>query len=127
MNEEMKMIEKNSTWELVDRPRNKLIVGSLKVEAGSKSLVDEIDTYLIHCGFHRSSSEAILYVKIKESVGTLCVSIYVDDIVYTRSSAEMTNEFKYKIMSKYEMLDLGLLHHFLGIGITQIEGSIFIH
>ncbi|KAI5328472.1 hypothetical protein L3X38_027869 [Prunus dulcis] len=27
MTEEMLMIEKNSTWELVDRPSNKLIVG----------------------------------------------------------------------------------------------------
>lgn len=27
MNEEMKMIEKNSSWELVDRPSNKLIIG----------------------------------------------------------------------------------------------------
>ncbi|KAM1431045.1 hypothetical protein ACFX2I_047043 [Malus domestica] len=49
----------------------------------------EIDTYLIHYGFHRSSSEATLYVRSKEGVGTLIVSIYVDDIVYTGSSAEM--------------------------------------
>ena len=55
------------------------------------------------------------------------MSIYVDDIVYTRSSAEMMNEFKYEMMSKYEMPDLGLLRHVLGMGVTQIEGSMFIH
>ncbi|KAI5317617.1 hypothetical protein L3X38_037324 [Prunus dulcis] len=31
------------------------------------------------------------------------------------------------MMCRYEMSDLGLLHHFLGMGITQTEGSIFIH
>ncbi|CAL9010760.1 unnamed protein product, partial [Prunus brigantina] len=87
----------------------------------------EIDTYLYHCGFHRSPSEATLYVRTKEGVGTLIVSIYIDDIVYTGSSDEMVKEFKAEMMCKYEMSDLGLLHHFLGMGVTQTEGSIFIH
>ncbi|KAI5341219.1 hypothetical protein L3X38_020493 [Prunus dulcis] len=87
----------------------------------------EIDTYLNQCGFHKSPSEATLYVRTKEGVGTLIVSIYVDDIVYTGSSDEMVKEFKAEMMCKYEMSDLGLLHHFLGMGVTQTEGSIFIH
>ncbi|CAL9010567.1 unnamed protein product [Prunus brigantina] len=87
----------------------------------------EIDTYLYQCGFHRSPSEATLYVRTKEGVGTLIMSIYVDDIVYTGSSDEMVKEFKAEMMCKYEMSDLGLLHHFLGMGVTQTEGSIFIH
>ncbi|KAI5328240.1 hypothetical protein L3X38_027637 [Prunus dulcis] len=87
----------------------------------------EIDTCLTQCGFHRSPSEATLYVRAKEGVGTLIVSIYVDDIVYTGSSDEMMEEFKVEMMCKYEMSDLGLLHHFLGMGVTQTEGSIFIH
>ncbi|KAI5350060.1 hypothetical protein L3X38_002951 [Prunus dulcis] len=87
----------------------------------------EIDTYLIHCGFHRSSSEATLYVRNKEGIGVLIVSIYVDDIVYTGSSTRMMGEFKTEMMCKYEMPDLGLLHHFVGMRITQTEGSIFIH
>ncbi|KAL6287822.1 hypothetical protein ACE6H2_012212 [Prunus campanulata] len=87
----------------------------------------EIDTYFSQCGFHRSPSEATLYVRVKEGVGTLIVSIYVDDIVYTGSSDAMIKEFKAEMMCKYEMSDLGLLHHFLGMGVTQTEGSIFIH
>ncbi|KAI5319433.1 hypothetical protein L3X38_039141 [Prunus dulcis] len=188
MTEEMLMIEKNSTWELVDRPSNKPIVGvkldtirtliALAAQKGWKLwqldvksaflngvledevYVDqpddfvveevedkmyrlrkalyglkqaprawyrEIDTYLIHYGFHRSSSEATLYVRNKEGIGVLIVSIYVDDIVYTGSSTRMMEEFKTEMMCKYEMSDLGLLHRFLGMGITQTKGSIFIH
>ncbi|CAL2265706.1 unnamed protein product [Prunus armeniaca] len=36
-------------------------------------------------------------------------------------------EFKTEMMCKYEMSYLSLLHHFLGMGVTQTEGSIFIH
>ncbi|XP_020412754.1 uncharacterized protein LOC109947242 [Prunus persica] len=75
----------------------------------------------------RSISEATLYVKTKESIGTVIVSIYVDDIVYTGSSSEMLEEFKEDMMNKYEMTDLGLLHHFLGMGVIQKEWRIFIH
>ncbi|CAL2227384.1 unnamed protein product [Prunus armeniaca] len=67
----------------------------------------EIDTYLIHCGFHRSSSEATLYVRNKEGIGALIVSIYVDDIVYIGRSTRMREEFKTEMMCKYEMSDLG--------------------
>ncbi|KAI5333914.1 hypothetical protein L3X38_024046 [Prunus dulcis] len=31
------------------------------------------------------------------------------------------------MMMKYEMIDLGLLHHFLGMGVVQTSSSIFIH
>ncbi|BBN67205.1 hypothetical protein Prudu_9S000200 [Prunus dulcis] len=74
-----------------------------------------------------SPSEETLYVRTKKGVGTLIISIYVDDIVYTGSSDEMVKEFTAEMMCKYEMSDLGLLHHFLGMGVTQTEGSIFIH
>ena len=31
------------------------------------------------------------------------------------------------MMQKYEMTDLGLLHHFLGMGVLQTENGVFIH
>ena len=77
----------------------------------------EIDTHLLKCGFQRSISEATLYVKNRENIGTIIVSIYVDDIVYTGSSSKMMTEFKEDMMNKYEMTDLGLLHHFLCMGV----------
>ncbi|XP_068322500.1 uncharacterized protein [Pyrus communis] len=50
-----------------------------------------------------------------------------DDIVYTGNSQPMLEEFKRDMMTKYEMTDLGLLHHFLGMGVIQTHTSIFIH
>ncbi|KAM1032295.1 hypothetical protein ACFX2I_035891 [Malus domestica] len=86
----------------------------------------EIDTYFTQCGFMKSLSEATLYTKTRGDE-ILIVSIYVDDIVYTGNSNDLLKEFKEDMMIKYEMTDLGLLHHFLGMGIIQTQSSIFIH
>ena len=87
----------------------------------------EIDGYFTECGFEKSSSEATLYTKTRGENDILIVSIYVDDIVYTGSNQGMLNEFKKDMKEKYEMTDLGLLHHFLGMGVIQTDSSIFIH
>ncbi|CAL8993818.1 unnamed protein product, partial [Prunus brigantina] len=88
---------------------------------------EEINAYLVDCGYVRSTSEATLYCKTKEGSGTLIVSIYVDDIVYTGSSEELIAEFKTEMMRRYEMTDLGLLYHFLGMAVIQTESCIFIN
>ncbi|CAL2246283.1 unnamed protein product, partial [Prunus armeniaca] len=87
----------------------------------------EIDTYLASCNFKRSTSEATLYTKTDEEGKLIIVSIYVDDIVYTGNSNALLSEFKRDMMQKYEMTDLGLLHHFLGMGVLQTDKGVFIH
>lgn len=82
-----------------------------------KAWYDEINTYLLSCGFQRIPSEATLYIKLRNEE-SLVVSIYVYDIVYTGSCAMSIEEFKQDMMKKYEMIDLGLLYHFLGMGIV---------
>ncbi|CAL2234863.1 unnamed protein product [Prunus armeniaca] len=49
----------------------------------------EIDSYLVQCGFKRSTSEATLYVKGRGTSDLVIISIYVDDIVYTGNSQEL--------------------------------------
>ncbi|CAL2258380.1 unnamed protein product [Prunus armeniaca] len=87
---------------------------------------DEIDAYFNKAGFKKSPSEATLYVKAEGS-DVLIVSLYVDDIVYTGSSSQMIEEFRRDMMKHYEMTDLGVLHHFLGMGVIQSKQSIFLH
>lgn len=57
----------------------------------------------------------------------IIVSIYVDDIVYTGSSDMLLSDFKKEMMLRYEMTDLELLHHFLGMGVLQSDKGVFIH
>ena len=87
----------------------------------------EIDTYLSMYKFKRSTSEATLYTRSNREENLIIVSIYVDDIVYTSSSERMFNEFKREMIQRYEMSDLGLLHHFLGMRILQTDQGVFIN
>ncbi|XP_024164205.1 uncharacterized protein LOC112171226 [Rosa chinensis] len=86
----------------------------------------EIDSHFIKDGFQRSENEPTLYIKTKGNTEILIVSIYVDDLVFTGSCEEMVLNFKNEMMKKYEMSDLGLLHYFLGIGVSQSENGIFV-
>ncbi|BBH00217.1 multidrug resistance-associated protein 9 [Prunus dulcis] len=122
----------------VDQPEGFVVKGSeSKVYKLHKALYglkqaprawySEIDSYFAKCGFTKSQSEATLYVKTRGEASILIVSLYVDDIVYTGNCHTMIEEFKQDMMEKYEMTDLGLLHHFLGMGVIQTPTSIFLH
>ncbi|CAL9018585.1 unnamed protein product [Prunus brigantina] len=196
MDAEIETIEKNGTWELVERPTDKPVIGvkwvfktklkldgtvqkhkarlvakgyaqkpdvkstflngvleeevyteqpeGFEVKAAShkvyklkkalyglkqapRAWYSEIDTYLASCNFKRSTSEATLYTKTDEEGKLIIVSIYVDDIVYAGNSNALLSEFIRDMMQKYEMTNLGLLNHFLGMGVLQTEKGVFIH
>ena len=76
-------------------------------------------------GFIRSCNEATLYVK-HENHETLIVSIYVDDILVTRSNDNVVREFKMQMKEVFEMNDLGEMSYFLGMKIKQTSKGIFI-
>ena len=60
-----------------------------------RSWYGRIDAHLISLGFEKSLSESTLYVK-KRDVGIVIVSLYVDDLLMTRSSKELIEELKGK-------------------------------
>ncbi|KAL0364507.1 UNVERIFIED_CONTAM: Retrovirus-related Pol polyprotein from transposon RE1 [Sesamum angustifolium] len=84
-----------------------------------------IDKYFMDRGFRRSLSEPTLYIK-SQGNGTLIVSLYVDDLIYTGNNEKMIQDFKEDMMKTFEMSDLGLMHFFLGIEINQEKEGIFI-
>ncbi|VVA34844.1 Hypothetical predicted protein, partial [Prunus dulcis] len=85
----------------------------------------EIDKYFSHSGFQKSQSEPTLYI-LKKGASILIVSLYVDDLIFTGNDEHLIQQFKKDMMSTYEMSDLGLLHYFLGIEVSQTENGIFI-
>lgn len=86
----------------------------------------KIDRYFRQNNFQRSPSEPSLYVKKEGAHDFLIVSLYVDDLIYTGTTAKLVEEFKYSMMKEYEMTDLGLMKYFLGIQVKQSENGIFI-
>lgn len=85
-----------------------------------------IDAYLLQQGFVRSVNEHTLYKRLDEENNVLLMSIYVDDIVYMSSSQRMVQVFKEEMQETFEMTDLGILNHFLGIEVRQSKAGIFI-
>jgi len=85
-----------------------------------------IDSYFNEQGFRRSKSEPTLYIKTQGNSNTLIVSLYVDDLIYMGNNKEMTQEFKKDMMKTFKMINLGLMHYFLGIEISQENEEIFI-
>ena len=56
------------------------------------------------------------------------VGVYVDDIVIACGSEEQLKKFKSSICKRFNVKDLGKLHHFLGMKIVQddVSGDIWI-
>jgi hypothetical protein len=67
-----------------------------------------------------------LYVKHQGKVDLLIVALYVDDLILTRSSTKMIEEFKKYMVNKYDRNDMGLLHYFLRIEVYQDQEEVFI-
>jgi hypothetical protein len=57
---------------------------------------------------------------------TLIVALYVDDLVITGSNVNLILGLKKQLANTFEMIDLGLLHLFLGIQVLQMDDGIFI-
>ncbi|XP_022014668.1 uncharacterized mitochondrial protein AtMg00810-like [Helianthus annuus] len=52
--------------------------------------------------------------------------LYVDDIILTASSDSLLRNIIKSLSAKFNMTDLGKLHHFLGIAVQQQKHSFFL-
>ncbi|WVZ70187.1 hypothetical protein U9M48_018873 [Paspalum notatum var. saurae] len=96
-----------------------------------------VSRYLCLLGFVASASDTSLFVyKDRDSAAYLL--LYVDDIILTASSlallqhtAAVYRGFHSKLITEclhaeFAMMDLGALHHFLGISITRSSDGLFL-
>lgn len=83
----------------------------------------KLDSSLIELGFQRSTSEHAVYLR-GAGKRRLVIDVYVDDLVITGGSNEDITTFKEEMKSKFKMSDLGLLHYYLGLEVTQSKDGI---
>ena len=86
----------------------------------------QIDSYMLKQNFYKSETEATLYVRKSTDKVQLIVSLYVDDLFVTGGDEFVVNKFKIDMANEFEMLDLGLMHYFLGLQIYQEDERIFL-
>jgi len=82
-------------------------------------------TYLRQLGFSASVSDTSLFV-LQEGGATAYLLLYVDDIVLTASTPTLLQRITECLHSEIAMMDLGDLHHFLGISVTRSSDGLFL-
>lgn len=90
------------------------------------SWYEKIHTHLIAFGFECSPIESTLYVR-KHGADLTIVVLYVDDMLLTGSSEEDVFLLKADLNQCFDVIDLGLLHYYLGIQFDSVEGDIVMH
>ena len=75
-------------------------------------------------GFHKSEADLNIYF-IMVGDDTLILLLYVDDL-FIRGGERTIAACKKDLASEYEMTDIGLMHYFLGLKVSQEPGHIFL-
>ena len=73
-----------------------------------------MDAYLQKVGFLRIESNDTLYVRIQENNLVILV-MYVDDFLITGNNNDHIFHVKHELQTCFEMIELGLLHYYLGV------------
>ncbi|KAK8951797.1 hypothetical protein KSP39_PZI003445 [Platanthera zijinensis] len=85
----------------------------------------KIAEYLQFCGYLASNSDSSLFIKKKGELSVL-VLLYVDDMIITGNSEEEVARLRAELAIRFEMKDLGELHHFLGLEVERKESGILV-
>ena len=82
-----------------------------------------MDKFVLDNGFSRYHSHNNIYTK-KVGKSLIILVIYVDDPILTTSDPNHINHVKSSLKDKFEMIDLGHLHYFLGLQVLQSKEDI---
>jgi hypothetical protein len=79
-----------------------------------KSLYENIVNFFLSISFKHCETHHSFYV-LHVNGETFIVALYVDDLVIIGSNVDMILGLKKQLTDTVEMIDLGLLHFFLGV------------
>lgn len=68
-----------------------------------------------------------MYVKESTDSNRMIVCLYVDNLLMIGSSLKEIDEFRQRMESEFEMIDLGKLNYFLGMEFTQTTTGLMMH
>ena len=74
--------------------------------------------FFLNVDFFCSLADPSLFI-FHFNLGTLIFLLYVDDILLTGSSTTLVSIFIQLVSFEFKMKDLGQIHHFLGIELSQ--------
>ena len=89
-----------------------------------KTWYGRINSFLMSLGFTKSKADPNLYFKVEDGKQVILL-LYVDDLFLT-GDEELIIDSKRKLVTEFEMKDLGTMHYFLGLEVWQKPGEIIL-
>ena len=86
---------------------------------------EKMDSFLLASHFTRYHSNPTVYIQC-HGVDLLILVLYVDDLIIIGSSSSIIQSVQQALREQFEMIDLGLLHYFLGLQVVQSSDGIAI-
>jgi hypothetical protein len=87
---------------------------------------EEIDKYLHFIGYKSCIKDSCLYLKISRTHRIILIGLFVDDITslfHLNDKAEWIDD-RTKLKAKYDLTELGELHHILGMNVDRQSSSV---
>jgi hypothetical protein len=108
-------IEKPQGFEVEDRKSHvcRLKKALYGLKQAPRAWYGRIDSFLTSLGFTKSKANSNLYFKIMDNEPIILL-LYVDDLFLT-GEEKLIAEYKQRLVTEFEMKDLGLMHYFLGL------------
>ena len=103
----------------------KLIKALYGLKQAPRAWYAKMDEYLRKVGFHRSESDDTLYVR-QQGKYLVILIMYVDDLIITGNNDDHIEQVKKELHAGFKMIDLGLLHYYIGVEVFQRPHQIFI-
>ena len=96
------------------------------LKQSSRCWNEALDKHLKKMGFKQSSYDPCIYV-LNSGEEIVIIAVYIDDIIIAGKTEEIVQQYIKKIAEKFDVTDMGTLHHFLGMKITYADsGNIWI-
>lgn len=84
-----------------------------------------LSDFITTLGFTRSTTDPSLFIRITP-IDTNYILVYVDEIILTGSSSTMVHQIIQMIGAEFALKDLGSLHYFLDIEVTNLPSSLLL-
>ena len=75
---------------------------------------EKMNSFCISYGFDHCHSDPTVYTH-KQGIDLLILVLFVDDLIFAGSFSSMIQSIQQALMGQFDMIDLGLLHYFLGL------------
>ena len=82
-------------------------------------LYEKFDLVFLMHGYKRRKNDPNFYPMFNNEGKIVLITLYVDDLIMTRSEDNLIEEIKQQLSQKFEMKDLGEMHYCLGLEVWR--------